>query len=325
MNPRRKSVLVIWGIGHACCMSCSSDLASDDSETDTSEAYSVSVDCTSNDSDPGAETSSPTPRGSHTCLKPGDGSFGEPGPYNVATLEVDLGMIEPTQGSGQFTIFYPDPWEEDCPHPIVAWGNGTAVEGSAVYAFFNQNAASWGMVVAASYESNTGSGNHLRAGIDYLLEQNEDPSSPFYKRLSTRAGTAGHSQGGLGATVAADHPNVQALVSVAGGGLPKPEAATLCLTGTEDLAETSCVAEYNLAEGPAFLADWQGGDHISTETLLGYITGDPGSRQMQRLYAAWFRCFLADDDVACALFQGAPDSCGLCNDTGWATLESRNF
>jgi hypothetical protein len=275
---------------------------------------------------PDAGSAAPsTPRGSATCLQPGNGKFDEPGPYKVAQQDVDLGMIEPSQATGMATIFYPNPLEANCPHPIVAWGNGTAVDGSDVYAFFNSNAAAWGMVVIASHESNTGSGKHLQAGIDYLLKQNQDASSPFYKKLSTRAGTGGHSQGGMGATVASAHPNVEALVSVAGGGLPGKKVATLCLTGTEDLAEASCVAEYQGAPGPAFLADWQGGDHVSTETLLGYITGDAGSRQMQRLYAAWFRCFLADDKVACALFQGAPSSCGLCKDNGWSKLESRNM
>ena len=94
----------------------------------------------------------PTPRGGETCLQAGNGNYSEPGPYKVGSMDVDLGMIQASQNSGMFTIFYPEPLEADCPHPIVAWGNGTTVTGSAVYAFFNSNAASWGMVVAASHE-----------------------------------------------------------------------------------------------------------------------------------------------------------------------------
>jgi pimeloyl-ACP methyl ester carboxylesterase len=260
-----------------------------------------------------------------TCLQPGNGKFTEQGPYKVSMMDVDLGMIEASQHTGKYTIFAPTPLEASCLHPIVAWGNGTGVTDSTTYAFFNSNAASWGMVVIAAQEDNAGSGKHLMAGIDYLLKQNEDSKSPFYKKLSTRAGTGGHSQGGMGATQATQHPNVEALVSVAGGGVPKARAATLCLTGTADLAEASCVSEFMAAPGPAFLADWQGGDHVSTETLLGYVTGDAGTKQMQRLYAAWFRCYLADDKVACAMFKGAPDSCGICKDMGWSKLQSRNM
>jgi hypothetical protein len=42
--------------------------------------------------------------------------------------------------------------------------------------------------------------------------------------------------------------------------------------------------------------------------------------------SAWFRCFLADDDVACKLFEGgAPGNCGICKDPGWAMLASKNL
>ncbi|HEY2732752.1 MAG TPA: hypothetical protein VGI70_02145, partial [Polyangiales bacterium] len=267
----------------------------------------------------------PTPKGDDTCLQKGDGSYGEPGPYKVGMMDVDLGMIESGQTSGKFTIYYPMPFETSCKHPIVAWGNGTGVMGSQVYEFFNSNAASWGMVVAASQENNTGSGNFHKAGIDWLLAQNVDSTSMFFGKLSTRAGVAGHSQGGFGATLATSHPNVETLVSVAGGGTPKMGVDTLCLTGTMDMVEAPCTAEYMAASGPAFLGDWMNGDHTTTETLAGYIKGDKGSLQMQRLLAAWFRCWLADDQVACALFKGAPDNCGICKDDGWAKHESRNF
>jgi hypothetical protein len=274
----------------------------------------------------GAVASEPaTPHDTKTCLKAGPGSYAEPGPYKVAMMDVDLGMIEASQHTGKFTIFYPMPLETSCLHPIVAWGNGTTVKDSTTYAFFNSNAASWGMVVIASQEDNAGSGNFHKAGIDYLLKQNGDASSMFYKKLSTRAGVAGHSQGGFGANAGSQHPNVEALVSVAGGGVPKAKVATLCLTGTKDMVEAGCTAQYNAATGPAFLADWMDGDHFTTETLAGYITRDPGSLQMQRLLAAWFRCFLADDQDACALFKGAPSNCGICKDTGWAKHESHNL
>ena len=263
-----------------------------------------------------------------TCLMAGSGKFGEPGPYKVARKDVDLGMIQANQNSGMFTIFYPNPLEASCLHPIVAWGNGTGVNGADTYAFFNTNAASWGMVVIAAHESNTGTGAHHKKGIDYLIAQNDDPMSMFYKKLAvTRVGTSGHSQGAAGALAGAGHPSVSVNVGVGGPSTTDAKHAGLCLTGTEDIASTSCPAAPDRAKGPAFAASWQGGDHVSTETVAGYITKDAGTLAMQRLYAAWFRCFLADDAVACNLFKGAtPNDCGVCKEKMmWAVLKGANI
>ena len=262
-----------------------------------------------------------------TCLQAGSGKFGEPGPYKVGQMAVDLGMVQAMQTTGKFTIFYPMPLETSCPHPIVAWGNGTGVNDATTYAFFNSNAASWGMVVIASQDPNTGSGAFHKAGLDYLLKQNEDPMSMFYKKLSPRAGTSGHSQGAFGSVAGAQHPNVSVNVGVGGSATSAAKYASMCLTGTEDIAATSCPALADRAQGPFFAASWNGGDHVTTETVAGYIGRNAGTMAMQRLYAAWFRCYLADDGVACNLFKGAtPEECGLCKEKqDWAVLKSRNI
>jgi hypothetical protein len=210
-------------------------------------------------------------------------------------------------------------------HPIVAWGNGTGVQGTGVYAFLNSNAASWGMVVAESEEDNTGSGNFHKAGLDYLLKENADPSSMFYQKLSTRAGVSGHSQGGFGASLGASHPNVETVAIEGATDVATDKFSVLILTGTMDIV-SGAEGLVTGASGPMFVADWEGGDHFSTETVAGYIAGDKGTLQFQRLYAAWFRCFLADDTVACAMFKGgAPNGCGICKDPGWHALASNNL
>src|SRR5262249_34121634 len=142
-----------------------------------------------------------TPMGKN-CLLPGNGNYTAPGPYKVATKDVDLGMIQAGQHTGKYTIYYPTPFQAGCLHPIVAWGNGTGVtDSNFTYDFLNSTAASWGMVVASSSEDNTGSGEFHKKGIDYLLKENMDPNSMFYQKLSTRAGVSGHSQGGFGAAI----------------------------------------------------------------------------------------------------------------------------
>jgi hypothetical protein len=278
-------------------------------------------------SDAGA--GSPTPHMGNTCLKPGGGDYTKAGPYTVMTKTgVDLAGQLPEAGPTTYTIFYPQPFETNCPHPVVAWGNGTTVTGYQTYQFFNQNAASWGIVVIASDNSNVGSGQYHKVAIDYMAKQNADSTSPFYQKLSSRVGVSGHSQGGIGATAATNliGASCEAEVCVAGAGSPQKSTAFICLTGSMDMAEQGCTNTYQLAGTHAFLADWDGGDHVTTETVAGYIQMQPGTIQMMRLYAAWFRCFLADDQVACKLFQGgAPNNCGICKDPGWHALASKGL
>jgi hypothetical protein len=291
----------------------------------------------------------PTPHAGNTCLKPGSPDYSQKGPYGVTKTSVDLASTGevPDAGPTTYAIFAPTPLETNCPHPVVAWGNGTGVTGSSTstpagactgtatidclsgtYDFFNVFAASYGIVVIASDNSNVGSGRYHKAAIDYMAKQNTDPSSPFYQKLSTRVGVSGHSQGGIGATVGAGliGASCEAEVCVAGGGTVAKTNAFLCLTGTADQAEGACKSTFQAAPGTAFLADWDGGDHTTTETLAGYVAGQEGTHQFMHLYAAWFRCFLADDQTACKLFQGGtPSSCGICKNPGWAILSSKGL
>jgi hypothetical protein len=266
------------------------------------------------------------------CLQAGSGDYSKTGPYAVSTLSVDLadaglaGAAAPTT----FTIYYPSTFETGCLHPIAAWGNGTGVTGQQTYAFFNQNVASWGIVVIASDNSEVAASPYLSTGIDYLIAQNDNPSSPFYKHLSTKAGVGGHSQGGIAATTATANANVVSEVCVEGGGTPKAGTSVLCLTGSDTDGGLNPVnaivvsTTYPETTGPAFLADWDGGDHVTTPTLAGWFEQNPGTIQFVRLMTAWYRCFLASDAVACGLFKGGTH-CGICGDPGWYELASHNL
>ena len=245
------------------------------------------------------------------CLLAGSGDYSAEGPYGSAKMPGPLG----------YTVFYPATWDDACLHPIGAWGNGTGVIGSWVYEHLNAHVASWGIVVIASQGPMAGTGLDHRLGIDWLLAQNEDPESPFFGRLSPRAGVAGHSQGGIGASAAASHPNVVAEVNVEGGGGSNGRA-TLLLTGTLDFMRPSIEASWMLSNGPTFLASYANTSHIITPSVLGADT--PGGIQVKRLYTAWYRCFLADDATACELFTGG-DACGICDEPEWFELRAKNL
>jgi hypothetical protein len=255
-----------------------------------------------------------TPMTSLNCLK-GEGDYKAAGPYKVKSKTVSVGS------KGMYTIYYPDPLETACPHPIVAWGNGTTITGGTAYDHFHNHAASYGIVTIASHDSNVGDGTFHTAGIDYLLEQNKDMGSEFFGKLSTRAGVSGHSQGGAGSDRASTHMNVQAIVNVQGSfGTPPPgKGALLCLTGTEDIQPTGCPMAVKAAKVPAVCASWDGADHVSTTLLEG-----EGIDQYKRLYSAWFRCFLADDMNACAMFKGGAD-CPVCKEPGWEEIFANNY
>lgn len=266
---------------------------------------------------PAMPAEQPRVPGMGTCLQ-GSGNYEADGPYQVANMDVTLpGTL------GPYTIFYPSNMESECKHPIVAWGNGTGVTGSATYAAYHRRAASWGIVTIAAHNENAGEMKFLEGGIDYLLAQNEEAGSMFFGKLSDRAGVGGHSQGGFAATTATAHPNVQAEVCVQGGGFSIPSrVAFLCQTGVDDFVRSQCTSAYMGAQGPSFLLDHEMADHISTPTI-GLTTSEAGQEYV-RSSTAWYRCWLADDEAACALFQGGANA-PICSSTTWATCASRNL
>ena len=101
----------------------------------------------------------------------------------------------------QYTIWYPSALagEEGREWPIVVMANGTGVPASR-YAPVFRHLASWGFVVIGNEMQNSWSGGASAGALDLLAELNEDPSSLFYHKLDLdNVGSAGHSQGAIGA------------------------------------------------------------------------------------------------------------------------------
>lgn len=101
----------------------------------------------------------------------------------------------------QYKIWYPSALagEEGREWPIVVMTNGTGVPASR-YAPVFRHLASWGFVVIGNEMQNSWSGGASAGALDLLAELNEDPSSLFYHKLDLdNVGSAGHSQGAIGA------------------------------------------------------------------------------------------------------------------------------
>ena len=101
----------------------------------------------------------------------------------------------------QYKIWYPSALagEEGREWPIVVMANGTGVPASRYTPVF-RHLASWGVVVIGNEMQNSWSGGASAGALDLLAELNEDPSSLFYHKLDLdNVGSAGHSQGAIGA------------------------------------------------------------------------------------------------------------------------------
>src|SRR5699024_6060161 len=100
----------------------------------------------------------------------------------------------------RYEIWYPsDLAQEDREWPVVVRANGTGVPATR-YAPVFRHLASWGFVVIGNEMQNSWSGEASAGALDLLAELNEDPSSPFFQKLDLdNVGSAGHSQGAIGA------------------------------------------------------------------------------------------------------------------------------
>jgi hypothetical protein len=265
-----------------------------------------------------------------------------PGPFQV-TADKDIGpqagiVPDPIFGEQQrFNIYRPSNLATSglC-HPILIWANGTndnpeerppecIVEPSTntwcgTYPGLMNQLASHGFVVLASLSTQTAAGDPLPTitGLNWLLEQAEDPSSPYFHRLdTTRIGALGHSQGGASTSIAAADPRISAIAPIHGtralNGLHGPalficgelDTAVRCyeVNGVPGVADRY----RTVTEQPAMFLNNLEADHGS---WLGM-----GGSEGPTFFAltAWFRVHLMDDVENRRFFFG--EDCVLCTDS----------
>ena len=162
------------------------------------------------------------------------------GPFEV-TSDKNVGPLagvvpDPVYGNTQqrFNVYRPkDLAQGGYCHPILVWANGhtdnpepnppLCLTGNGQYCgsylmLMNQ-LASHGFVVIASLSTITSQGTPLPTivGLDWLLQQADDPASPYYHRLDTaHIGALGHSEGGASTCIAASDPRISAIATVSG-------------------------------------------------------------------------------------------------------------
>lgn len=248
---------------------------------------------------------------------------------NVGPLAGDL--PDPIYGDEQqrFNVYRPNNLADSgyC-HPILVWANGytdnpepnpplCVVDSGAnkwcgQYLPMMEHLASHGFVVVSSLSTATGRGDPLPTivGLDWILEQAEDPSSPYYHRLDTaNIGQLGHSFGGMSTCMSAAEPRYKALATICGtaalSGVHTPmlffcggNDATVQCSGVRDTFLT-------VTDHPAFFINELNADHGS------WVYQGPNGVSLSTA-AAWFRVHLMDDTDNRKFFYGA--DCTFCTD-----------
>ena len=87
---------------------------------------------------------------------------------------------------GRFVVYYPTQLENETKkYPVVLWANGTGSK-SDTYTSFLKHLSSWGFIVISNDDENTRTGESLNAGIDLLIEENENADSVMYQKIVAR-------------------------------------------------------------------------------------------------------------------------------------------
>lgn len=234
----------------------------------------------------GAPATAGAPAPSGQSITSVENTYSERGPWEV-TEQQGFGCCD---SSGHtFDVWYPtDLGANGERHPIITWGNGTFAH-PFQYDYLLSHLASWGFVVIAPDNTNTGSGQEMLQAVDFLKGQNEDPSSSFYQALDTdNVGAMGHSQGAIGtlnATIAAGGA-VKTAVPIELPGqymctlnMPKPEAAmTICTDPTK--LTTGSVLYVNGSGSPISPSTQPlPVEQIGPQSAQGYFAATPDSVQ----------------------------------------------
>jgi hypothetical protein len=185
-----------------------------------------------------------------------------PGPW---TVTVSTGAYCCDSLQHKFDVFYPTHLGANgFLHPILTWGNGSFGSANQVD-YFLRHMASWGFVVVATEDFNTGPGQTILDAANFMVRANGDSTSIFYHKLNiNQIGAFGHSQGASGA--------VNALIKSAGSiktvipiELP---AQVWCSSGE------NCLDTKNLGSGSVFFIDGSNDIPISPPTQPAWFTGE---------------------------------------------------
>jgi hypothetical protein len=215
---------------------------------------------------------------------------------------------------------------ENRKHPIISWANGTLYSVDD-YQPLLLHWASYGFVVIAAQTNTTAGGGTHKAGIDWMVEQNASPASPYFGVLDvTEIGAAGHSQGG-GATIAAgaNEPGTTGITTTL------PLMPLLSFEADQTIVSRQLVPMFNInasmdEHDPTGMYAQEIYNGAVTELVQALFIGvheDAMNVKMQAPTVAWFRWKLMGDVQAKSFFYPV-GTCELCQDPAWQSVRYKN-
>lgn len=254
----------------------------------------------------GGEPSGPT-------LPPTD-DYASPGPFST-TVDDEVGP------DGDYTVFRPQTLGEDgFLHAPIIFGPGIG-QSVDVHTQMLTNFASHGFVVVGTPVLNQGPGGDenlakMQAGLDWILEQNDEAGIYQGKLWIDHAVSMGFSVGGTSAVEVGGDPAILTVVSIHGHTATADLHGTMLqTTGTLDTVGMPLQQNtYESSQVPTFLATLTGANH-------GYIEQAGGGEERPAI-VAWMRYWIYGDTGAEDYFFGT--DCVLCM-SPWENPQRKNW
>lgn len=233
---------------------------------------------------------------------------------SVEPEKITVTKAEYNYNSVKQIVYYPDNIKSvSKTYPVIVWANGTMCPPS-MYDGLLREFAEGGYIVIANEETMAADGTTQRASIDFIIEQSNDSSSIFYKKVNIdKIGAAGHSQGGRSAVNAAAADNrVDCVLSLAGSNYDYEaellSTPTFFIAGSSDMIVDAGMwikPAYEICKGTAVYASLKGAIHTRCCTNPSDYSG----------YAVnWFDAWLKNDMNALNIFK---DGGALSKDSKW--------
>lgn len=230
-----------------------------------------------------------------------------------------LGDFDSTEFS--YIVVYPENFNARMKLPVVVWSNGTYVPPKSYEDIFSLLAQD-GFIVVASTDSLLYDGSVVSGAIDYIIEQNDNPDCPLYRRVDTsRIGAAGHSLGGRSSINAAvKDERIGVVASIAGSNIESErvelQTPALFFAGENDtvIAPQLWVEPmYDACRGPAVYVSLKNAGHVACFT-------DP---ELYAYYISnWFYTWLYEDQELKEIF--VPNG-NMSNDIRFADYKCKGF
>lgn len=301
------------------------------------------------------------PKGQHGPVTFNESTFKEM--VSFFQKEATRSLVVENGGTGDFkaimkeepslpahTVFVPkdlSKFNAQHPLPVLVWGNGACVNSPWEHFKFLNEIASHGFIVIATgyipmeekpYNGPMSSTQQQIESIDWIIAQNNDPSSPYYQKIDVNHICAsGMSCGGLQTLYNCADPRISTLMICnsglfkvqnahqAVGGMPMPEKSKLkeihtpviyILGGKEDIAYENGMDDFHLINHvPACAVNYPVGH--------GGTYRQPHGGEFSVVALAWLQWQLKGDQQAAKMFVGK--NCELSKRKDWTIEKNKKM